>query len=205
VNKFICSYFIRYYIIRKYTHKHRSVFGSLKKLVIQRIRQIWVTCPVLFMIGCKTKGHVWTRPLSDPNFGHYSPPLLPSLPPSYTPSSSHLSPSYNIIIHPPSPHQLQYTDDTLLRTIHTYIERPASPKTFVHLGLFVFSSLRVPRYPVPEKLLDCVYHHCSYYIVSCMDEPVYAYIYNSRGYTIFAGFTTCVYDSTERYCAYGHR
>jgi hypothetical protein len=65
-NKFICSYFIRYYIIQKYTHTRRSIyiFESLKKLVIQRIRQIWMTCPVLFMMGCKTKGHAWTRFLS---------------------------------------------------------------------------------------------------------------------------------------------
>lgn len=34
--------------------------GNLKKLVIQRIRQIWVTCAVLFMIVRKTKGHVRT-------------------------------------------------------------------------------------------------------------------------------------------------
>lgn len=50
-----------------YTHSQIKVytytFESLKKLVIQRIRQIWVTCPVLFMMGCKTKGHVWTRSL----------------------------------------------------------------------------------------------------------------------------------------------
>jgi len=66
-NKFIYSYFIRYYIIQKYTHARRNIyntFESLKKLVIQRIRQIWMTCPVLFMMGCKTKGHAWTRFLS---------------------------------------------------------------------------------------------------------------------------------------------
>lgn len=38
------------------------------KLVIQRIRQIWVTCTVLFMIGRKTKGHVWIRPSFWPEF-----------------------------------------------------------------------------------------------------------------------------------------
>lgn len=61
-------YEIIYLLVFHFDITHAHVFENLEKLVILRIRQIWVTCTVLFMIDRKTKGHVWTCPSFWPEF-----------------------------------------------------------------------------------------------------------------------------------------